>query len=106
MLFGLAEAPTTFQSYTNYMLHNYLDVFCIAYLDNIHIYSYRKADYMAHVSKVLKAILQHQLFGCLNKCKFHVKKVGFVGFIVTPGGITIEPGKTSCIIDWPEPKRH
>ena len=106
MPFGLANAPATFQLYINYVLQDYLDVFCIAYLDNIFIYSYHKANHMAQVNKVLEAILQHWLFGCLNKCKFHVKKMSFISFIITPGGVTIEPGKTSCIIDWPKPKHH
>ena len=88
------------------MLQNYLDVFCIAYLDNIFLYSYPEANHVAHVSKILEAILQHRLFGHLDKCKFYVKNVGFVGFKVTPGGVTIERGKTSCIVDWPKPKHH
>ena len=106
MPFGLANAPATFQSCINYVVCNYLDVFCISYLDNIFIYFYCKANHVTHVSKVLKAILKYQLFGRLNKCNFHVKKVGFVGFIITPGDVAIEPGRTSCIVDWPKPKRH
>ena len=97
MPFGLANAPATFQLYINYALRDYLNIFCIAYLDSILIYSYCKANHVAHVSKVLKVILQHRLFGCLNKCEFHVKKVGFVEFIVMLEGVAIEPGKTSCI---------
>ena len=57
MPFGLANAPAIFQSYINYMLRNYLNVFCIAYLDDIFIYSYCKANHATYVSKVLKAIL-------------------------------------------------
>ena len=106
MPFGLANAPATFQLYINYMLRNSLNVFCIVYLDNILLYSYCKANHVAHVSKVLEAIVQHRLFGRLDKCEFHVKKVGFVKFIVTPEGIAMEPGKMSCIIDWPKPKQH
>ena len=106
MPFGLANAPNTFLLYINYMLRDYLDVFCIAHLDNIFIYSYCKADHVAYVNKIFKAILQHQLFGCLDKCKFLMKKMSFIGFIVTPKGITIKLGKMSCIVDWPEPKRH
>ncbi len=88
------------------MLRNYLDIFCIAYLNNILIYSYCKANHVAHVSKVLKDILQHWLFDRLDKCKFHVKKVSFIGFIVTHEGIVMEPGNMSCITNWPQPKWH
>ena len=98
MPFGLANAPAIIQLYINYVLRDYLDVFCIAYLDNILIYSYCKANHVTHVRKVLEAILQHRLFGCLDKCEFHIKKRGFVGFIVTLGGVAMKPGKMLCII--------
>lgn len=33
--FGLADAPTAFHCYINQVLRNCLDIYCIAYLDNI-----------------------------------------------------------------------
>ena len=81
------------------MLRNYLDIFCIAYLNDILIYSYCKANNVAHVSKVLEAVLQYRLFGRLNKCKFLMKKVGFLRFIVLPGGVAMKSGKMSCVAD-------
>ena len=40
MPFGLTNAPADFQIFINDTLRPYLDVFCIAYLDNILVYSY------------------------------------------------------------------
>ena len=37
--FGVVNGPGTFQSYINLVLRKYLDLFCIAYLDDILIYS-------------------------------------------------------------------
>jgi hypothetical protein len=37
--FGLTNAPTSFQRWMNEILGKYLDIFCIAYLDHILIYS-------------------------------------------------------------------
>ena len=39
MPFGLSNAPATFQAHINEVLRDYLDIFCIAYLDDILIYS-------------------------------------------------------------------
>ena len=39
MLIGLTNAPATFQSIINRALHKYLDIFIIAYLDDILVYS-------------------------------------------------------------------
>ena len=42
MLFGLTNAPATFQSYINKILAEKLNVFVIMYLDNIFIYTKNK----------------------------------------------------------------
>ena len=39
MLFGLSNAPATFQRYVNKILAEKLDIFVIVYLDNILIYT-------------------------------------------------------------------
>jgi Reverse transcriptase (RNA-dependent DNA polymerase) len=39
ILFGLSNAPATFQTCINKVLHLYLDVFYITYIDNILVYS-------------------------------------------------------------------
>ena len=39
ILFGLTEAPVTFQWYINWVLRDYLNEFCTAYVDNILIYT-------------------------------------------------------------------
>jgi hypothetical protein len=39
MPFGLTNAPVSFQRWMNEVLSDYLDMLCIAYLDDILIYS-------------------------------------------------------------------
>ncbi len=39
VLFGLVATPAAFQGYVNNVLHEHLDQCCIAYLDDIFIYS-------------------------------------------------------------------
>jgi Reverse transcriptase (RNA-dependent DNA polymerase) len=56
MPFGLTNAPATFQSYINEALRGYLDIFCIAYLDDIMVYSERVEDHEEHVRKVLERL--------------------------------------------------
>ena len=106
MPFGLVNAPATFQSYINSALRDYLDVFCIAYLDDILIYSDNDEDHTEHVRKVLARLEQHRLYAKLSKCEFHTRKVGFVGFVVTPEGVSMEEDRVRTIREWPEPKKH
>ena len=51
--FGLANAPSTFQRYINWVLRDLLDDFCSAYIDDIIIYSKDRKSHRKHVNKVL-----------------------------------------------------
>ncbi len=53
MPFGLAKALATFQSSINATLRPYLDVFIIAYLDDIVVYSNTAEKHLEHVRTVL-----------------------------------------------------
>jgi hypothetical protein len=104
MPFGLTNAPATFQSYINSALREYLDDFCVVYLDDILIYSKSMEEHVKHVRKVLKKLLEYGLYASLEKCQFHVEEVEFLGFVVTPEGVSMEKDKVATIVDWPSPK--
>ena len=106
MPFGLANAPATFQAYINHALRDCLDVFCIAYLDDILIFSDTKAEHVRHVSEVLERLLRHGLYVKLEKCEFHVFRIGFVGFMVYPNGTGMEESRVADVRSWPTPRSH
>ena len=54
--FRLTNGPTTYQRYINDVLFEYLDVFYIAYLDNILIYSKDPLEHETHVKLVLERL--------------------------------------------------
>ena len=100
MLFDLCNAPETFQSYINNSLHEYLDVFCIAYLDNILVYSTKKEKHTRHVLDMLKWLRDRELQVDINKCKFFVTQVKYLGLIISINGISIDFEKVQTILDW------
>jgi Reverse transcriptase (RNA-dependent DNA polymerase) len=53
MPFGLTNAPAIFQAYINEALKGLLDVTCVAYLDDIYIFSDSVEEYAKHVREVL-----------------------------------------------------
>ena len=72
--FGLTGAPATFQRYINWVLRNYLDEFCTAYVDNILIYtSGSLRDYKAKVHMVLGKLREAKLVLNIDKCQFKRK---------------------------------
>jgi hypothetical protein len=53
MPFGLTNTPATFQSYINKILKGLLDDICVAYIDNIMIYSTTREEHTKHVRMIL-----------------------------------------------------
>ena len=56
MLFGLTNAPSSFQNFINDILYGMLDKFCTAYIDDILIYGNSKKEHQTHVRKVFAAL--------------------------------------------------
>jgi hypothetical protein len=50
------------------MLQKHLDIFIIAYLDNILIYSKNKKEHVEYVQTVLRLLQQHDLLVDPKKC--------------------------------------
>ena len=104
MPFGLCNAPATFQSYINDALRDFLDDFCVAYLDDVLIYTDgTHEEHVQHVRQVLQRLLDHGLYAKLEKCEFHVRETKFLGFIISPDDIAMDPERIVIIVDWPVP---
>ena len=86
------------------MLRDYLDLFCIAYLDDILIYSQNANTHTQDVRKVLEHLLKHRLFVKLEKCVFSVSEISFLGFILTTEDVKIDLSRVPTIEEWPVPK--
>jgi hypothetical protein len=106
MPFGLANAPATFQSYIHRALGGLVDRTCVVYLDDILIYSGREEDHDAHVEQVLDRLVEWGLYAKASKCVFSTKSVEFLGFIVTPNGVVMDPIRVKTIKEWPEPEGY
>ena len=74
----------------NDVLKEHLDVFVIAYLDDILVYSKTLEEYRLHVSKILECLGIRDLRLKPEKYEFHIEEVDFLGFIVGRNGIRID----------------
>ena len=88
----------------NDVLFDYLDEFCTAYLDDILIYSDNELEYQVHVKKVLERLRNAGLQADIKKCEFGVKRIKYLGFIVSTEGIEVDPKKVEAIRNWKPPR--
>jgi len=105
MPFGLSNAPVAFQRFINEVLGDMLDVCMVGYLDDILIYSDSLEDHQNHVHEVLHHLHNVGLYANLRKCKFHMDTVEYLGFILSPKGLQMDPTKVSAIQEWPKPRK-
>jgi hypothetical protein len=103
MPMGLTNAPATFQRLMNDVLRPF-HAFARVYLDDIVIFSASAAEHEAHVKQVLDALRKNQLRLNPSKCVFHVTTINFLGHVVSPGRVSMEPDKVEAVRAWALPR--
>ncbi|KAJ1582081.1 hypothetical protein NDA15_001662 [Ustilago hordei] len=104
MPFGLANAPAHFQSFINDIFRDIIGVYVVVYLDDFLIFSDTEEVHVKHVTEVLTRLRSNRLFAKLSKCEFHTKTVEFLGYIIKPTGIEMDPEKVRTVKEWPMPE--
>jgi hypothetical protein len=99
MPFGLTNAPAVFQSFINHVLWEFLDIFCIVYIDDILIFSDSKEEHAQYLRAILKKLAKAGLFIKGEKCDFFTTLTFFLGFIVSQEGLSIDLTKVAIIQD-------
>lgn len=91
--FGLTGAPATFQRYINWVLREYLDQFCTAYIDDILIYSDGSLEnHRTKVKRVLAKLAETGLPIDIKKCEFEASSDKYLGYIIDAGsGLCMDP---------------
>ena len=79
MLFGLANALSSFQNFMNNILRNdILDIFVTAYIDDILVFSKTLKKHKQHVKTVLSRLQAAGLQLDIDKCKFEVHETKYL----------------------------
>lgn len=105
MPFGLTNSPAAFQRFMNDIFSDLLDVNVIVYLDDILIYSDDMSKHTQHVREVLRRLRKNGLYARADKCEFHSETVEYLGYILSPEGLTMSQDKIDTIQKWPEPRK-
>ncbi|KAK1683653.1 hypothetical protein QYE76_044501 [Lolium multiflorum] len=97
MSFGLTNAPAYFMNLMNKIFMNFLDKFVVVFIDDILIYSKSEEEHEQHLEIILETLRQHKLYAKFSKCEFWLKEVGFLGHILSAGGIAVDPAKIKTV---------
>ena len=73
------------------------------YMDDLLIYSANLIQLCKVTHEVLARLEQYNLYLKPEKCKFKKQKMEYLGIIITPGEVCMDPGKVSAVCDWPTP---
>ena len=104
MPYGLSNAPSVFQGFMNEVFRDYLNQFVIVFMDDILVFSPNISEHIKHVTQVLTKLREFHLFLKAEKCMFHLSSVQFLGYNISPEGISMDEGKVSTVLSWPVPK--
>ncbi|CAI7853835.1 unnamed protein product, partial [Closterium sp. NIES-53] len=104
MPFGLTNAPATFQAEMNHILRPLLDECVVVYLDDILIYSKDMKQHVEHLRRVFEILRRERFYVKLSKSEFALKKVQFLGHMVSAQGIHVDPKKIEAVRTWKTPE--
>src|SRR6266481_5026551 len=103
MPMGLTNAPATFQHFMNDIFQDMSDLFVVVYLDDILVFSKSVEEHRGHVRRVLLRLRENNLHVKPEKSLFHTRSIEFLGFMVSPSGVSMDVAKTDAITKWPTP---
>ena len=104
MPFGLTNAPAVFMDLMNRVCRPYLDQFVIVFIDDILIYSRSKKEHGDHLRQVLGILRKEKLYAKFSKCEFWIRRVEFLGHVVSEEGIHVDLSKIKAVENWSAPK--
>jgi len=89
----------------NEILQNLINTRKVAsFIDNVIISMEMEEGHDEIVEEVVKRLAENDLYVKLEKYKWKVREVGFLGVVIGPEGIKMEEDKIKSILDWLTPK--
>ena len=101
MYFGLTNSPTTFQTMMNNLFQNLINQGDTAtFIDDILVATDTEEGHNELVEEVLKRLEENNLFVKLEKYKWKVREVEFLGVVIGPRGVEIQKEKVEGVLNW------
>lgn len=94
MSFEQTNALVSFQHFINDILRKHLDLFCMAYIDDILVYSKTFTEHQSHIKLILQSLKKAGLYLKPEKSEFYVQSNKYLGRIISDKGTSIAPAVT------------
>ena len=100
MFFGLTNSLATFQAIMNELLRDLINTGKVAvFIDDVIIGTESEEGHDELVAEVVKRLEENDLYVKPEKCKWKVKKVGFLGVVIGTEGIKMEEEKVKGVLE-------
>ena len=103
MPFGLCNAPATFQRMMDILLLGMNWKFCMAYIDDIVIFSKTFEQHLQHLKLVFEKLMSINLTLKFSKCFFFRTQFRYLGHVVSSRGVSTDPAKIIAVKNAPSP---
>ena len=97
MPFGLCNAPSTFQRAMDTVLAGLKWHTCLVYIDDVLVFSPTFEDHLKDLQAVLQRFREHNLKLKPTKCAIAQQSLRYLGYVVTPAGIRVDPEKVRAV---------
>ena len=96
MFFGLTNSPATFQAMMNELLRDLINTGkVVAFIDDVIVETETEEG---HDKEVIRRLEENNLYVKLEKCRWKVREVGFLGVVIELERIKMEEEKVKRVL--------
>ena len=105
IFFGLTNSLATFQAIMNKLLRDLINTGKVAtFIDDVIVGMETEEGHDKIVAEVIRKMEENDLYVKLEKYRWKVRKVEFLGVVIGLEGIKMEEGKVKGVLEWPTSK--
>jgi hypothetical protein len=103
MSFGLTNMPAYFMYLMHKVFMDRLDKFVVIFINDILVFCKTEEEHEKHLRLVLEKLRSNKMYAKFNKCECWLTKVAFLGYVISTGGVSVDPGKVKDVLNWMPP---
>lgn len=104
--FGLTNGVSCFQRVMNSFIQKFKLKDTFAYLDDLTICGINQEEHDLNLANFLKCAKIFNMTFSKEKCKFSLKEIKILGYLITQGNLKPDPDRFTSLIDFPNPSNH